>query len=118
MDSTTQSWPMRAVAYVMLFIATSVWPASWHMAYAQALPQGLVNTGADAPWTDESWTVSQLSDDATERAAINRRAARLLRGDGPEMPLRGPKLDTDSEPVRLPNLSVDPNDEANAKKQA
>lgn len=113
METRKLSWPMRLVAHLMLAVCTLGWPATWHMAYAQGLPQ----LAADSNPTDMSWVVSQLGDNA-EQALINKRAARLLRGDGGIEIIRGPKLDQDEEPVRLPRLDKDPDEEQQAKKQA
>ena len=121
MDSTHNSWPMRFGASVMLAIALLAWPATWHMAYAQALPQ---TTGgwdtSQQPEVDLSWVVSQLDEGLAENALINRRAQRLLRGDaGPDL-TRTPNLVTDTpvESSRLPNLNADPNEAAQAASQA
>ncbi|KLR59016.1 conjugal transfer protein TraN [Diaphorobacter sp. J5-51] len=118
MESKKLAWPMRMVAYLMLFIATSVWPASWHIAYAGGLPQGLITPDSGTSWSDEAWVVSEANDDLADRALINKRAARLLRGDGHDLPLRGPRLDSEPDKVRLPNIKQDPDEEAYANKQA
>ena len=121
MDSTHNSWPMRFGASVMLAIALLAWPATWHMAYAQALPQ---TTGgwdtSQQPEVDLSWVVSQLDEGLAENALINRRAQRLLRGDTGRDLARTPNLVTDTpvESSRLPNLNADPNEAAQAASQA
>lgn len=113
MASNKISWPMRFGAYVMLFIALGVWPASWHLAYAQGLPE--LSPQRDV---DTSWLVSQLSGQDPEQELINKRAARLLRGDPSQEIIRAPKIDSIQDDVRVPNADKAPDEKTLAEQQA
>lgn len=119
MHEYKKPWPVAFVGRIMLAIATIVWPLSAQMAYAQSVALLPIEQQPQAEDT-ASWLVAQLTaDELNEQNLINKRAARLLRGDGPDTQLKTPNLQEDTtERARQPNLSVDPTDEQRAKAQA
>ena len=117
MDSQT-SKPMRIGAGLMLAYAAYVMPAMWHMAYAQSLPyQAPTTAQIDAATVRGKEFAAQ--DEATSDTLINQRAAKILRGSYQGSgQLRSPNLMEDSAPIRTPKIIADPNEEANAERQA
>lgn len=118
MQQHIRPWPVVLVGRLMLAIAVVVWPLTAHVAYAQAIEQLPITPSQEAEAS--SWLVAQLTaDDLNEFNLINRRAARLLRGDGAPAPLRTPNVEEDAtQRTRAPDLSTDPADEQRAKAQA
>ncbi len=106
------------VGRIMLAIASTVWPLTAQMAYAQAVAQFPVQQQQEDDTA--SWLVAQLTaDEQSEQNLINKRASRLLRGETNNATLRTPNLQEDTTlPTRAPDLSVDPNDAQRAQAQA
>lgn len=113
MQTNKKSLPMRLGAYLMLVLSTFGWPAMWHTAYAQRLPEIMMRSDS----VDLSWMVSQLDNDV-EQALINKRAARLLRVDNEPEFIRAPRIDQDNTQPRLPRLDQSPDDILQAERQA
>lgn len=107
---------LRVGARLMLAWAASVFPLQWQMAYAQGLP-------GEAPTKSQIEAARQgkgfeKQDEATTNTLVNKRAARLLRAQKDDSPLRGPRLLEDTTPVRTPKLTPTPGEAESATRAA
>ncbi|MBV7542111.1 conjugal transfer protein TraN [Acidovorax sp. sic0104] len=102
----------------MLGWAAWVMPAMWSMAYAQALPNQEPTTAQIEAATSRGKEFG-TDDQATSDTLINKRAAKILSGSYQGTgQLRTPNLTEDATPVRAPKVVADPNEQANAERQA
>lgn len=103
---------LRVGARLMLVWAASVFPLQWQMAYAQGLP-GETPTKSQIEASRRGKGL-EAQDEATSNTLVNKRAAKLLRAQKDDSPLRGPRLLEDTTPVRTPKLTPTPGEAESA----